>query len=145
LFSALDSEFAFTVDGAASAANALLPWYWSAEQDALAQSWRGERVFVNPPYDHRALSGFAGKAWRETRAPGTLAVLLVPAKVDQAWWAAWAILSEVRFVRGRVRFQGALGTAAFPVAVLVFERGRPASMRSWPVERSLLETEEDAR
>lgn len=50
LFASLHREFNFTVDAAATPANALLPRFWTRENDAFAQDWRGERVFCNPPY-----------------------------------------------------------------------------------------------
>lgn len=50
LFAALHREFNFTVDAAATPANALLPRFFTRENDAFAQDWRGERVFCNPPY-----------------------------------------------------------------------------------------------
>jgi phage N-6-adenine-methyltransferase len=50
VFEALDRIFRFTIDACASKANALLPRYWTAAQDAFAQDWRGERVFCNPPF-----------------------------------------------------------------------------------------------
>lgn len=47
LFAYLHERYRFTVDGAASAENALLPRYWT---DFEAQHWKGERVFMNPPF-----------------------------------------------------------------------------------------------
>lgn len=42
--------FGFSIDACASAANALLPRYWTAEDDAFAHDWTGERVYCNPPF-----------------------------------------------------------------------------------------------
>ena len=50
LFIKLHTAFNFTVDACASAENALLPRYWTAEDDCRKQSWTGERVFCNPPF-----------------------------------------------------------------------------------------------
>ncbi len=54
LFEKLNSIFHFTVDAAASKANALLPRYWTVEQDALRQDWSKETVFCNPPFNNIA-------------------------------------------------------------------------------------------
>ena len=103
LFAALHREFGFTVDAAASDANALLPRYWTAETDGLAQSWAGEVVWCNPPY------GAETKKWtrkaREEAAKGATAVLLIPASTDTAWWHDDVMqAAEVRFIRGLLSF-----------------------------------------
>jgi site-specific DNA-methyltransferase (adenine-specific) len=120
LFEALHDEFAFTVDGAASAENALLPCYWDKEHSALEQDWRGHTVYINPPFDHKALAAFARKAWHETRQLNTNAVMLCPVKSDQRWWGEYAIRSQIRFLRGRVKFAGADSALPVPCALLVF-------------------------
>ncbi len=117
LFRQLDAEFCFTVDVAAAVDNAKCKRFYTKGQDGLAQSWAGERVWCNPPYDHRSLAAFASKAEEEIRN-GTLTALLVPVKADQAWWHAFAITHEVRFIRGRVAF-GNAGTAPMPVCVVI--------------------------
>ena len=44
VFGPLHERFGFTVDVAASAANAKCQRFWTCEDDGLAQSWAGERV-----------------------------------------------------------------------------------------------------
>lgn len=63
LFDPLHAEHRFTVDAAASPANAKLPRFWTLEDDALSRSWAGERVFCNPPYSDI-------RAWVEKGRPG---------------------------------------------------------------------------
>jgi site-specific DNA-methyltransferase (adenine-specific) len=120
LWDALHDEFCFTVDAAASPENALLPTYWTAEQSALLQDWQGHMVYINPPFSHGALAAFARKAWEETRQLNTTAVMLCPVKSDQRWWGQWAIRSQIRFLRGRVTFEGAKSAFPVPCALLVF-------------------------
>lgn len=117
LFRRLDAEFDFTVDVAASTENAKCARFYTMEQDGLKQSWAGERVWCNPPYDHKSLTAFAYKAVYE-KARGTLSALLVPVKSDQAWWHEYAIQHEIRFIRGRVAFGGA-AAAPMPVCIVV--------------------------
>ncbi|MDU6434369.1 MAG: DNA N-6-adenine-methyltransferase [Pantoea sp.] len=54
LLKELDNEFDFTVDAAADADNAVCDRYWDADADALKQTWKGERVFCNPPFSMTA-------------------------------------------------------------------------------------------
>ena len=49
LFAALDAEFHFTCDLAASEGNTLCGQYFSQETDGLRQSWSGT-CWLNPPY-----------------------------------------------------------------------------------------------
>ncbi|EYX79981.1 hypothetical protein BY04_22190 [Escherichia coli O156:H25 str. 2011C-3602] len=48
LFRNLHREFNFNLDGAATEHDALLPRF---TDDIHNQSWVGERVFVNPPFE----------------------------------------------------------------------------------------------
>jgi phage N-6-adenine-methyltransferase len=130
LFRQLDEEFHFTVDVAAHPENAKCERYYTIDQDGLQQSWAGERVWCNPPYDHKSLTAFSSKAIREIEAdPCTLVVLLVPPKSDQAWWHECAMQGEVRFIRGRVAF-GGTANAPMPVCAVVLSRGHTPSIVS---------------
>ena len=108
-FAALHAEFAFTVDAAASVANARLPHFWTRLLDGLQQPWARERVWCNPPYSQ--LLPWVEKATRE-RNP--LTVMLLPAnRTEQGWWQDMiepyrdngGELST-RFLRGRIKFIG---------------------------------------
>lgn len=135
LFEALHEEFRFTVDAAASPENALLPRYSTDKTNGLAHEWSGLSVYVNPPFNQPALAEWSQKAWIETRHPNTTAVLLVPVKSDQRWWGTWAIRSQVRFLRGRVKFVGAKSAFPVPCAVLVFGLAYPAGMTQMEIPR----------
>lgn len=120
LFLPLMMEFRFTVDAAASDSQHMLEDYWTEETDGLAQDWYRQTVWVNPPFDHLSLNAWAAKAWKESRAIGTVVVMLVPVKSDQQFWHDYAIRTEVRFLRGRISFVGAKGCFPGPLALLVF-------------------------
>ena len=59
-------------------------------------------------------------------------MLLVPARTDTAWWHDWIVghATEVRFIRGRLRFGDSKASAPFPSAVVVYDK-RPT--RYWAV------------
>lgn len=83
VFEPLNERFRFTVDVAAHAGNAKLPRFFSIEDDGLAQSWAGERVWCNPPYS--LIEPWVAKAHAATDAE--LIVMLLPAnRTEQGWW-----------------------------------------------------------
>ena len=64
-FDALDSEFHFALDAAATPENAKCPLFYTPEMDALSQNWgAGWAVFCNPPYG-RTLGKWVAKAYHE--------------------------------------------------------------------------------
>jgi site-specific DNA-methyltransferase (adenine-specific) len=104
LFARLDAEFGFSVDVAADAANACCDRSFDAEQDGLAQEWRGV-CWMNPPYSRGQIGKWIAKAYAESRKVGCIVVALVHARTDTTWWHEWAMkAAEVRFVWGRVCF-----------------------------------------
>ena len=119
-FAELDAEFHFTLDPCATDQNHKCARYYTREQDGLAQDWGGEKVFCNPPYG-RAIKDWVRKCHDEARKPDTLVVLLIPARTDTAYFHDYIYhkAREVRFIRGRLRFNEA-GPAPFPSMVVVF-------------------------
>jgi phage N-6-adenine-methyltransferase len=100
----LNAEFQFTLDPCATAANAQCQRFFTEADNGLAQSWAGERVFMNPPYG-REIYAWARKADHESRGGAALVVGLLPASTDLAWWHDHVIgKADVRYIRGRVRF-----------------------------------------
>ncbi len=75
---------------------------------------------MNPPYG-REIGKWMKKAYEESRDNGALVVCFVPARVDTEWWHRYAAkATDIRFPKGRVKFEGATASAPFPVAVCVF-------------------------
>src|SRR5262245_46476407 len=66
LFDKLHRVFRFPVDACASPDNAVLPRYWTVEEDALRQDWSKEVVFCNPPFNN--IGPFLAKARTARRA-----------------------------------------------------------------------------
>lgn len=123
LFEPLHAEHRFTVDVAASAANALCAKYFTAVDSGLAAPWNGERVWCNPPWSQ--LPWWLEKAWRELRAGCPLAVVLLPDnRTHQRWWQTLvepfrdrvlggAVSLRSQFLPNRVHF----GTPEDPLAL----------------------------
>ena len=117
LFDKLNEEFHFTLDVCALPGNAKCRKYFSPHEDGLSQKWSGV-CWMNPPYG-REIEKWMQKACRESERGATV-VCLVPAHTDTEWWHKYALQGEIRFLRGRVRFQGANATAPFPSAIVIF-------------------------
>lgn len=109
VFEKLNERFQFSVDAAASPANAKCKQFWTLSQNGLEQSWAGHRVWCNPPYSD--IRPWVQKAWAENKA--AISVLLLPAnRTDQTWWHAEiephrdraGSPLRVEFLPGRMRF-----------------------------------------
>lgn len=122
-FDELDREFGFDLDAAASPENAKCKRYWTKEDNALIQSWGGV-VFCNPPYikERNLTYNFIRKGYEEAQK-GNVVVMLLAARTDTRAWHDFVMrASEIRLVKGRLRFSGQ-GSAPFPSAVVVFRKG----------------------
>lgn len=127
LFDELDNEFSFTLDVCANKHNFKVANYFDVDRDGLAQVWDGV-IWMNPPYG-RTIKAWMRKAY-ESWLAGATVVCLVPARTDTAWWHDYAAkATEIRFIRGRVKFVSADGAgskpAPFPSAIIIF-RGSDA-------------------
>lgn len=130
-FAALDAEFGFDADMAASADNCLKENYWGLDhhrverRNSLVFDWAGV-CWLNPPYSK--CREFIGKAAEQARR-GVTTVCLVPSRTDTRWWHehVWDREKyqprpgvEIRFVKGRLTFGGASAGAPFPSVVIIF-------------------------
>lgn len=118
VFAALDAEFHFTVDVCATTATACCPRFYTPHENAFWQSWRGEVCWMNPPYG-KEIRRWMARAY-EASHDGATVVCLVPSRTDTAWWHDFAMQGEIRFIRGRLRFDGHRDAAPFPSAVVIF-------------------------
>jgi phage N-6-adenine-methyltransferase len=120
LYDELDKEFHFLLDAAASPGNAKNPNYYTKEDDALSLPW-DVTTFCNPPYG-REIGKFVGRAWRQSVVHGVEIVMLLPARTDTKWWHDYVrYAAEIRFIRGRLSFEGSNGPAPFPSCIVVFD------------------------
>lgn len=117
-FDALDREFGFSLDVCATAANAKCDRFYTKENDALDQDWHGT-CWCNPPYG-RGIQNWIRKAYDSSRSGATV-VMLIPAHTDTRYWHELVHqASEIRFVKGRLKFSGASRAAPFPSVIIIF-------------------------
>ena len=122
LFDELNEEFCFTLDPCADSSNHKCDIYFTKEENGLEKSWRGHRVFCNPPYG-KEISKWVKKCYEENIIHRNLIVMLVPARTDTKWFHKYIYKNknaEIRFLRGRLKFGDSKNSAPFPSMVVVF-------------------------
>ncbi len=124
LFDQLSAEFGpFDLDAAADEYNHKCEAYYDRNTDALSvEEWNGKRIWLNPPYG-RDIGKWVEKAEEQAHIYRKRVVLLLPARTDTRWWHKYieGDAEVVRFVKGRLRFEGAKSSAPFPSVVVVFD------------------------
>lgn len=124
-FNELDQEFHFDLDPAATDKSAKCARYFTPDDNGLEQDWGGCHVFCNPPYG-RHIQDWVRKGYEESQKPGTIVVMLIPARTDTSYYHEYIFggKAEVRFLRGRLYFTDEEGTpggrAPFPSAVIIW-------------------------
>lgn len=105
----LDEEFDFDFDPCPS----------DPQFDGLSIEW-GNSNFVNPPYGN-VIGKWLEKAVDE-QSKGKTSVFLIPSRTDTRWWHNYVMnADEIRFIKGRLRFEGATDNAPFPSVVVIFK------------------------
>ena len=127
VFEALDAEFDFELDAAASPTNAKCPRFYTPADDGLAQEWTGT-VWVNPPYERYITEKWIEKA-ADSADAGATVVALIPARTCTKWWHRHVMerADEVRLIEGRLKFGVGTDSAPFPSAVVIYGPGGRAS------------------
>ena len=119
-FDQWNERYQFELDAAASPKNAKVGNYFTEEDDALTQHWKGT-VWCNPPYG-RQIGQWVKKAYEESQR-GAVVVLLIPARTETRWWHEYVTKAiEIHFVKGRIQFGNSGGNAPFPSCVVVFAK-----------------------
>jgi hypothetical protein len=92
--------------------------------------------WMNPPYSH-GIGAWIKKAYDESRN-GAVVVCLIPARTETSWWHRYVInASEIRFIRGRMRFSGHQVNAPFPSALVIFHGAGTGQPRYSTMDRIL--------
>lgn len=122
LFDKLNAEFHFTLDPCANAVNAKCKNFFQIADNGLEKDWSSETVFMNPPYG-REIGKWVEKAFTESQKGATV-VCLIPARTDTKYWHEFVMKGEIRFIKGRLKFNGSKSNAPFPSAVVIFSNGK---------------------
>lgn len=122
LFRNLHREFGFSMDGAATEHDTLLPRF---TDDISRQSWVSEKVFCNPPYSD--IPSFLIKA-----SEADLAVFLIPYRPHTTYWLRHIFTNplchEIRILHRAVKFlppaghNGLVVRSPFPAVLVVFKK-----------------------
>lgn len=124
LFEELNKEFNFTLDPCATKDNHKCDKFYTKEQNGLIQSWGGEIVFCNPPYG-RELPIWVKKCYDEHIKHGITIVMLVPARTDTSYFHDYILnKSEIRFIRGRLKFNDCKQSAPFPSMIVIYKSNK---------------------
>ena len=110
VYEGLNKEFNFNFDPC--------PLNENPEFDGLQIEW-GSSTFVNPPYSK--ISDWCKKAYEEA-LKGKLIVMLIPSRTDTRYWHDYIMkASEIRFIKGRLKFGDSKNSAPFPSAIIIFK------------------------
>ena len=116
----LNREFNFNLDPCANEDNAKCKIFFTEENDGLKQDWEGHTVFCNPPYG-REIPKWVEKCYQEGQKDNTTVVMLIPSRTDTKWFHNYIYgKSEIRFIKGRLKFGDSKNSAPFPSMVVIF-------------------------
>ena len=125
-FDELNMEFSFTLDPCSTHENAKCEKHYTKEDDGLSKSWGGESVFCNPPYG-RELPKWVKKCSDESKH--ATVVMLIPARTDTRWFHDYIYgKAEIRFIKGRLKFNDGKCPAPFPSMVVIFRASQGVQM-----------------
>jgi hypothetical protein len=110
LYELLDKEFKFTHD----------PCPPNHKVDGLTSEW-GAVNFCNPPYG-REIGKWLLKGYLEWYENNKIVVFLIPSRTDTKWWHDIVMkATDIRFIKGRLKFDEYKNSAPFPSAVVIFK------------------------
>jgi len=107
LYEELNNEFRFDFD----------PCPINPSFDGLTIEWK-KCNFVNPPYNQSKL--WIKKSWEEWKKGKTI-VMLIPARTDTIAFHQYIYCqAEIRFIKGRLKFDDSKNSAPFPSMLIIF-------------------------
>jgi hypothetical protein len=113
VYQILDAEFNFDFD----------PCPPNPDFNGLAGKW-GKSNFVNPPYGNQ-IPKWIEKGYIEHIENNSTVVFLIPSRTDTRWWHDYCMkANEIRFIKGRLKFDEHVNSAPFPSAIVVFKSNR---------------------
>lgn len=125
LFDALDKEFSFVSDLAASSSNAKLKTYFDEYDNSLSKDWTRFEGYkwLNPPYSTGSIEPFMAKVAAEAKR-GAKIVTLTRMDSSTEWYKRYIhnVARQIRLLEHRVKFIGAESAYNFPCVVCVFDK-----------------------
>jgi len=121
LFDELNKEFQFDLDVCANQQNTKCANWYGKSIDGLTQNWHvwNKPCWMNPPYG-REIGKWVKKAYEESQK-GCTVVCLLPARTDTKWFHEYIYgKTEIRFIKGRLKFGGSKNSAPFPSMIVIF-------------------------
>ena len=116
----LNKKYNFNLDPCSTDNNHKCNKYFTKKDNGLLQSWKGYRVYCNPPYG-REIGKWVEKAYNENKN-GTFIVLLLPARTDTKWFHNFIYKQhEVEFIKGRLKFNDGKNSAPFPSMIVIMK------------------------
>jgi len=107
VYQILDAEFNFDFD----------PCPKNPKFNGLEIEWK-KKNFVNPPYG-REIVDWVNKGIEEFKKGKTI-VFLIASRTDTIWWhKLMNHASEIRFIKGRLKFDDHKNSAPFPSAIVI--------------------------
>jgi site-specific DNA-methyltransferase (adenine-specific) len=159
-YQGLDSIYHFTLDPCSTSDNAKCKKFFTAKENGLEQSWKGETVFINPPYSN--ISDWAKKCNYEYIRNNATTVMLIPARTDTDYFHLYCMeATSYGFVHHRLCFENRSlpswrsdgshkkSPAPYPSILIIHdpkERGTPVTIRRYnrkglviPVEKTKID------
>ena len=113
-----------TLDVCATPFNAKVRNFITPAENSLRPEvpWNGV-CWMNPPYG-RVIARWLAKVYDEVKSGrASKVVCLLPSRTDTTWFHDFVLPhSNIEFIRGRVKFEGADNSAPFPSLVAVFTK-----------------------
>ena len=125
LFNKLNAQFGpFTLDPCATPETAKCAKFYTRKENGLAQSWSGERVFINPPYGRDIIYWMRKCSQEYLKAE--IICALIPARTDTRWFQRYVLpfVSMILFVAGRVNFVGSTSGSPFPSLIVIYDKSQ---------------------
>lgn len=73
---------------------------------------------MNPPY--KDMKKWVIKAYEESIKNDSIVVCLIPARTNTKWWHEYCMKGEIRFIKGRPKFEGCIHGLPQPLAIVIF-------------------------
>lgn len=110
VYNMLNKEFIFDFDPC--------PLNDNPSFDGLNIEW-GQSNFVNPPYSK--IKYWCKKCYEE-HLKGKTVVMLIPSRTDTKYWHEYIMnATEIRFIKGRLKFGNSKNSAPFPSCIVIFK------------------------